>query len=60
MVEIEEFPLSLAEGDAIEPMVQVPSVLPALPLRDIVIYPFMSARLRRSFMIGFESRPRLT
>src|SRR5687767_9908802 len=41
MVEIEEFPLSLAEGDAIEPMVQVPSVLPALPLRDIVIYPFM-------------------
>ena len=41
MVEIEEFPLSLAEGDAIEPMMQVPPVLPALPLRDIVIYPFM-------------------
>ena len=41
MVEIEEFPLSLAEGDAIEPMMQVPSVLPTLPLRDIVIYPFM-------------------
>ncbi len=41
MVEIEDFPLALAEGDAIEPMVQVPSELPALPLRDIVIYPFM-------------------
>ncbi len=41
MAEIEDFPLALAEGDAIEPMVQVPSHLPALPLRDIVIYPFM-------------------
>ncbi|MGH9949916.1 MAG: LON peptidase substrate-binding domain-containing protein, partial [Pyrinomonadaceae bacterium] len=41
MVEIEDFPLALAEGEAIEPMVQVPSELPALPLRDIVIYPFM-------------------
>lgn len=41
MPEIEDFPLALAEGDAIEPMVQVPSELPALPLRDIVIYPFM-------------------
>src|SRR3954454_11079882 len=41
MVEIEEFPISLAETDAIEPMVQIPSELPVLPLRDIVIYPFM-------------------
>ena len=41
MPEIEDFPLAMAEGDIIEPMMQVPSVLPALPLRDIVIYPFM-------------------
>lgn len=41
MVEIENFPISLAEGDAIEPMMQIPADLPALPLRDIVIYPFM-------------------
>ncbi|HEV8590519.1 MAG TPA: LON peptidase substrate-binding domain-containing protein, partial [Pyrinomonadaceae bacterium] len=41
MAEVEEFPMALAEGDAIEPMMQIPSVLPALPLRDIVIYPFM-------------------
>ncbi|MFL6466474.1 MAG: endopeptidase La [Pyrinomonadaceae bacterium] len=41
MAEIEDFPLAMAEGDVIEPMMQVPSVLPALPLRDIVIYPFM-------------------
>jgi ATP-dependent Lon protease len=41
MAEIEDFPLAMAEGDAIEPMMQVPSVLPTLPLRDIVIYPFM-------------------
>ena len=31
----------MAEGEIIEPMMQVPSVLPTLPLRDIVIYPFM-------------------
>ncbi len=41
MVEIEEFPIALAESDAIEPMVQIPAELPVLPLRDIVIYPFM-------------------
>lgn len=41
MVEIEEFPAALAEGEAIEPMMQIPSELPVLPLRDIVIYPFM-------------------
>lgn len=41
MVEIEDFPISLSEGEAIEPMMQIPSVLPSLPLRDIVIYPFM-------------------
>jgi len=41
MAEIEELPVALAEGDAIEPMMQIPSELPVLPLRDIVIYPFM-------------------
>ena len=41
MVETEEFPVALAEADAIEPMMQIPSELPVLPLRDIVIYPFM-------------------
>ena len=41
MVDIEDFPVGLAEGDAIEPMMQIPSELPTLPLRDIVIYPFM-------------------
>src|SRR6478752_3602830 len=41
MVEIEDFPVALAETDAIEPMMQIPPELPVLPLRDIVIYPFM-------------------
>jgi ATP-dependent Lon protease len=41
MVEIEEFPVVLPEGEAIEPMMQIPAELPVLPLRDIVIYPFM-------------------
>ncbi|HBR57133.1 MAG TPA: endopeptidase La, partial [Blastocatellia bacterium] len=41
MAEIENFPISLAENEAVEPMMQIPSELPALPLRDIVIYPFM-------------------
>src|SRR6476469_4909597 len=41
MVETEEFPVALAETEAIEPMMQIPSILPVLPLRDIVIYPFM-------------------
>src|SRR4051795_7946598 len=41
MVDLDEFPVSIAESDAIEPMMQIPSELPVLPLRDIVIYPFM-------------------
>ncbi|MEO8573999.1 MAG: endopeptidase La [Pyrinomonadaceae bacterium] len=41
MVDIEEFPVALGESEAIEPMMQIPPELPALPLRDIVIYPFM-------------------
>ncbi|HQZ94834.1 MAG TPA: endopeptidase La, partial [Pyrinomonadaceae bacterium] len=35
------FPVALSESDAIEPMMQIPAELPVLPLRDIVIYPFM-------------------
>ena len=41
MEDIEDFPVGLADSEAIEPMMQIPSVLPALPLRDIVIYPYM-------------------
>ena len=41
MVDIDEFPVALAEADALEPMMQIPAELPVLPLRDIVIYPFM-------------------
>jgi ATP-dependent Lon protease len=41
MVDLDEFPVAIAESDAIEPMMQIPSELPVLPLRDIVIYPFM-------------------
>jgi ATP-dependent Lon protease len=41
MVEIEDFPVGVSEGDVLEPMMQIPSELPTLPLRDIVIYPFM-------------------
>ncbi|MFM9903521.1 MAG: endopeptidase La [Pyrinomonadaceae bacterium] len=41
MVDLEEFPVALSESEAIEPMMQIPPELPVLPLRDIVIYPFM-------------------
>ncbi len=41
MADTEEFPISLSDSDITEPMMQIPPVLPALPLRDIVIYPFM-------------------
>ena len=41
MSDFEEFSVALADSDAVEPMMQIPSDLPALPLRDIVIYPFM-------------------
>ncbi|MFN0140646.1 MAG: endopeptidase La [Pyrinomonadaceae bacterium] len=41
MVDLDEFPVALAETEAIEPMMQIPPELPVLPLRDIVIYPFM-------------------
>ena len=41
MADIEDFSVSLAEADSVEPMMQIPAELPLLPLRDIVIYPFM-------------------
>ncbi len=41
MAEIEDFSIPVSDGDVTEPMIQIPSELPALPLRDIVIYPFM-------------------
>lgn len=41
MDEIEDFSTNLSEGEVVEPMMQIPSELPVLPLRDIVIYPFM-------------------
>ncbi|HEY0659501.1 MAG TPA: endopeptidase La [Pyrinomonadaceae bacterium] len=41
MSQIEEFSAGLSDGEVVEPMMQIPSELPVLPLRDIVIYPFM-------------------
>src|SRR5215203_1625813 len=41
MADFEEFAVGLADSGVTEPMMQIPSQLPALPLRDIVIYPFM-------------------
>ncbi|MEO5859241.1 MAG: endopeptidase La [Pyrinomonadaceae bacterium] len=41
MADFEEFAVGLSDSDVTEPMMQIPSQLPALPLRDIVIYPFM-------------------
>ncbi len=41
MVDLDEFPVGIPDSEAIEPMIQIPAELPVLPLRDIVIYPFM-------------------
>lgn len=41
MADIEDFSVSLADAESVEPMMQIPAELPLLPLRDIVIYPFM-------------------
>ena len=41
MSEQENFPDTLEEAETIDSMMQIPSELPVLPLRDIVIYPFM-------------------
>ncbi len=41
MVQTDEFSIALGEAEVVEPMMQIPPELPVLPLRDIVIYPFM-------------------
>ena len=41
MSEVEDFSAGLSDADVVEPLMQIPSELPVLPLRDIVIYPFM-------------------
>lgn len=41
MADFEEFSVALADSEAVEPLMDIPSELPTLPLRDIVIYPFM-------------------
>src|SRR5215213_3040656 len=41
MDEIVDFTDKVGESEAIEPQLQIPDELPVLPLRDIVIYPFM-------------------
>ncbi len=41
MDEIQDFSEKLNDAEIGEPQLQIPSELPVLPLRDIVIYPFM-------------------
>ncbi len=41
MDEIVDFTEKIGEGEAAESQMQIPDELPVLPLRDIVIYPFM-------------------
>ncbi|MEZ5426433.1 MAG: endopeptidase La [Pyrinomonadaceae bacterium] len=41
MDEIEDFSEKLNEAEISDPQLQIPGELPVLPLRDIVIYPFM-------------------
>ncbi len=41
MDELGDFSEQLGENDVAETMMQIPDQLPVLPLRDIVIYPFM-------------------
>jgi ATP-dependent Lon protease len=41
MDELGDFSEQLGEGDVAETVMQIPDELPVLPLRDIVIYPFM-------------------
>ncbi|MCA1638691.1 MAG: LON peptidase substrate-binding domain-containing protein [Acidobacteria bacterium] len=41
MDEIEDFSEKIVETEIGDPQLQIPSELPVLPLRDIVIYPFM-------------------
>ena len=41
MDELDDFSEKLNEADLVDPQLQIPDELPVLPLRDIVIYPFM-------------------
>ncbi|MBK7706511.1 MAG: endopeptidase La [Acidobacteria bacterium] len=41
MDEIEDFSEKIVDPEIADPQMQIPSELPVLPLRDIVIYPFM-------------------
>ncbi|MCW5959774.1 MAG: endopeptidase La [Pyrinomonadaceae bacterium] len=41
MVELEDFSEKINDAEIGDPQLQIPSELPVLPLRDIVIYPFM-------------------
>ncbi|HEX8247899.1 MAG TPA: LON peptidase substrate-binding domain-containing protein, partial [Pyrinomonadaceae bacterium] len=41
MDEIEDLTMQVGEAESGEPQLQIPAELPVLPLRDIVIYPFM-------------------
>src|SRR5687767_8319681 len=41
MDEIEDFSEKINEAEIADPQLLIPSELPVLPLRDIVIYPFM-------------------
>ena len=41
MNDLENLPDNFDEAEAVDQMMEIPSELPVLPLRDIVIYPFM-------------------
>lgn len=41
MSDIDEIPVAFSGSEVVEPMIEIRSELPVLPLRDIVIYPFM-------------------
>jgi ATP-dependent Lon protease len=41
MDEVDDLTLQVGEAESGEPQLQIPAELPVLPLRDIVIYPFM-------------------
>ncbi|HEX9960292.1 MAG TPA: endopeptidase La, partial [Pyrinomonadaceae bacterium] len=41
MEEIDDLTMQVGEAEGGEPQLQIPAELPVLPLRDIVIYPFM-------------------
>ncbi|HEX8289276.1 MAG TPA: endopeptidase La [Pyrinomonadaceae bacterium] len=41
MSKVEDFTENVTDAEVVDAMMQIPSELPVLPLRDIVIYPFM-------------------